>query len=93
MNGASPNPRPGDGRRSAAVAAKRPRVYAIGTGGSISCIGESRIDLVHYNYADKHLSIEEMLARIPEASERAEIRAEQFPNVYGGDVQRMMLTY
>jgi L-asparaginase len=64
----------------------RPRVYIIGTGGSISCIGESRIDLIDYNYADKHLSIAEMLARIPEVEERAEICAEQFLNVYGGDV-------
>jgi L-asparaginase len=86
VNGASPHPGPGEGRRSQAVAGKRPRVYVIGTGGSISCIGESRTDLVDYNYADKHLSIEEMLARIPEARERAEIRAEQFLNVYGGDV-------
>jgi L-asparaginase len=63
-----------------------PRVYVIGTGGSISCVGESRIDLIDYNYADRHLSIDQMLARIPEARERAEIRAEQFLNVYGGDV-------
>ena len=58
----------------------------IGTGGSISCIGDSRVDLLNYNYADKHLTIEEMVARIPEAGEIADIRAEQFLNVYGGDV-------
>ena len=69
-----------------AVHGARPRVYVIGTGGSISCVGESRVDLIDYNYADRHLSIEEMLARIPEARERAEVRAEQFLNVYGGDV-------
>jgi L-asparaginase len=74
------------GREVAAAGGKHPRVYLIGTGGSISCIGESRTDLIDYNYADKHLSIEEMLARIPEVNERAEIRAEQFSNVYGGDV-------
>lgn len=65
---------------------KGSRVYVIGTGGSISSIGESRTDLIDYNYADKHFSIEEMLARIPEAGEHAEIRPEQFLNVYGGDV-------
>ena len=64
----------------------KPRVYVIGTGGSISCVGDSRLDLINYNYADRHLTIEEMLARIPEAGEFAEIRAEQFLNVYGGDV-------
>jgi L-asparaginase len=61
-------------------------VHVIGTGGSISCIGESRTDLLDYNYADRHLSIEEMLARIPEVGAAADVRAEQFLNVYGGDV-------
>jgi len=64
----------------------KPRIYLIGTGGSISCVGESRLDLLNYNYADKHLTIEEMIARIPEARDFADIRAEQFLNVYGGDV-------
>jgi len=58
----------------------------IGTGGSISCVGESRTDLIDYTYADKHLTIEQMLARVPEVNEFAEIRAEQFLNVYGGGV-------
>lgn len=86
MSGASPNPGPAGNRDSPANTGERRRVYVIGTGGSISCVGESRTDLIDYNYADKHLSIGEMLARIPEASEHAEIRAEQFLNVYGGDV-------
>ena len=64
----------------------KPRVYVIGTGGSISCIGESRLDLLNYNYADKHFTIDEMLARVPEANDIAEIRAEQLTNVYGGDL-------
>jgi L-asparaginase len=60
------------------------RVYIIGTGGSISCIGRSRIDYVNYSDDDKHLTVPEMLARIPEAGEFAEMRCEQFSNVYGG---------
>ncbi len=68
------------------MATGKPRVYVIGTGGSISCVGDSRIDLLNYNYADKHLTIEEMVGRIPEAAQIAEIRSEQFLNVYGGDV-------
>ena len=64
----------------------KPRVYVIGTGGSISCIGESRLDLLNYSYADRHLTIDEMIARIPEASDIADIRAEQFLNIYGGDL-------
>src|SRR5260221_8566560 len=64
----------------------RQRIYVIGTGGSISCMGDSRMDLIDYNYADKHFTIDEMLARIPEIEHCAEIRAEQFMNVYGGGV-------
>jgi len=63
-----------------------PRVYVLGTGGSISCIGDSRTDLIDYNYADRHLLIDEMVDRIPEISQFADVRAEQFLNVYGGDV-------
>jgi L-asparaginase type II len=77
-------------RGSSAVAADAgsavPRVYVIGTGGSISCVGDSRTDLIDYNHADRHLSIDEMVARIPEVSRVADIRVEQFLNVYGGDV-------
>jgi L-asparaginase len=68
------------------MATGKPRVYVIGTGGSISCAGESRLDLLNYNYADLHLTIDEMLARIPEANDVADIRAEQFSNIYGGDL-------
>src|SRR4051812_18758123 len=65
----------------------KPRIYVMGTGGSISCVGDSRLDLLNYNYADKHLTIEEMVGRIPEVGEIAEVRSEQFLNVYGGDVE------
>ena len=64
----------------------KPRVYVIGTGGSISCIGDSRTDFINYDYADKHFTIEQMLARVPEVNELAEVRSEQFLNVYGGEV-------
>jgi L-asparaginase len=74
------------GHAAAPRSGERPRVHVIATGGSISCIGASRTDLIDYNYPDQHLSIEEMLARIPEVSAVADVRAEQFLNVYGGDV-------
>jgi L-asparaginase len=63
-----------------------PRVYVIGTGGSISCIGESRIEFLDYNYADQHLTIDQMVGRIPEITQLADVRSEQFLNVYGGGV-------
>jgi L-asparaginase len=63
-----------------------PIVHIIGTGGSISCIGESRTDFIDYGYADRHYTIEEMIARVPELKSIASIRSEQFANVYGGEV-------
>jgi len=63
-----------------------PVVHVIGTGGSIACIGESRTDFIDYNYAGRHYTIEEMLARLPELASIATIRPEQFANVHGGEV-------
>jgi L-asparaginase len=63
-----------------------PLVHVIGTGGSISCIGESRTDFIDYNYADRHYTIAEMLARLPELADLATLRSEQFANAYGGEV-------
>ena len=63
-----------------------PRVYLIGTGGSISFIGDYRTDYVNYNYHDRHLTIDELLARIPEAGAFAEVRPEQYSNVGSGSV-------
>jgi L-asparaginase type II len=63
-----------------------PLVHVIGTGGSISCVGEGRTDWLDYNYADRHYSIGEMLGRVPELSDIARVRSEQFMNAYGGEV-------
>lgn len=61
-------------------------VHVIGTGGSISCVGESRTDFIDYGYADRHYTIEEMVARVPEGKSLATLRCEQFANVYGGEL-------
>ena len=60
------------------ASADRPLVKVIGTGGSISYIGDSRLDYVDYSYANKHFTIDELLARVPEVSEFARIESEQF---------------
>ena len=65
---------------------RRPRVYLIGTGGSISFVGRERTDYTNYSYDNKHLSIRELLDRVPEISGWAEVRAEQFLNVGSTDV-------
>ncbi|HUE46494.1 MAG TPA: asparaginase [Aestuariivirgaceae bacterium] len=58
------------------MAAQRPTVHVVATGGSISGLGAHRLDYVEYPEGGRRLSIEEMLARIPEASDIADIRAE-----------------
>ena len=64
----------------------RPRVYVIGTGGTISFVGDSRTDYINYSYGNKHLTIQEMLERVPEVEQFAEIRAEQLLNVGSTEV-------
>ena len=64
----------------------KPRVYLVGTGGSISFVGRTRTDYTNYSYDGKHLTIEEMLERVPEALGFAEVRAEQFVNLGSTDV-------
>ena len=64
----------------------KPRVYLIGTGGSISFIGDHRTDYVNYSYHNRHLTIEQMLERVPEAADIAEVRPEQLLNVGSASV-------
>ena len=61
-----------------------PNVHVIATGGSISCIGRSRLDLVNYSDDNNRLAIADMLARIPEVAEFAKVSSEQLANVSGG---------
>ena len=63
------------------MAAPRPRVRIVATGGSISGIGPHRLDYVLYPEVGKRLQIEEMLARIPEAQDIAAVDGEDFLNV------------
>ena len=64
----------------------KPRVYVIGTGGSISFVGAHRTDYINYSYDNKHLTIQELLNRVPEVNQFAEVRAEQFLNVGSTEV-------
>ncbi len=64
----------------------KPKVYLVGTGGTISSIGADRMDYTNYSYMSNKLTIHEMLARVPEAGEIADIQAEQFLNLGSPDV-------
>lgn len=65
---------------------QKPRVYLIGTGGSISFVGDYRTDYINYSYQNRHLSIEQMLENIPEAREVAEVLPEQLLNVGSANI-------
>jgi len=54
----------------------RPRVHILGTGGSISGIGPHRLDYTLYPELGKKLTVEQMLERIPEARELADLTGE-----------------
>ena len=58
------------------MATQRPRVHVLATGGSISGIGPDRLDYTLYPEIGKKLTVEQMLARIPEALELADVKAE-----------------
>jgi L-asparaginase len=68
------------------VSDRKPRVYVIGTGGSISFVGDYRTDYINYSYSNKHLTIQEMLERVPEVQQFAEVVPEQLLNVGSTDV-------
>ena len=56
--------------------AAKPRVHILGTGGSISGIGPHRLDYTLYPEVGKKLTVAQMLERIPEARELAELTGE-----------------
>ena len=54
----------------------KPRVHILGTGGSISGIGPHRLDYTLYPDSGKKLTVAQLLERIPEARELAELSGE-----------------
>lgn len=54
----------------------RAKVHILGTGGSISGLGPHRLDYTLYPELGRKLSIEQMLERIPEARELADVSGE-----------------
>jgi len=62
------------------------RVCVIGTGGTISRIGRGRTDYTNYNYKTGNYKIADLLTRIPEAQDLADVRSEQFANSSSSDL-------
>ncbi|HEY7709784.1 MAG TPA: asparaginase, partial [Candidatus Entotheonella sp.] len=63
------------------MVASHPKVRIIATGGSISGIGPHRLDYLLYPELGQRLSIEEMLARIPEVETIAQVESEDLIRV------------
>jgi L-asparaginase len=63
------------------MAASRPVVHVLATGGSISGLGPHRLDYTLYPELGRRLDVEQMLARIPEAAQIAEVKAENLLRV------------
>ena len=63
------------------MAAQRPKVKIVATGGSISGLGPHRLDYILYPELGQRLRIEEMLARIPEAQDIAAVQGEDLIKV------------
>jgi L-asparaginase len=63
------------------MATVRPRVRIIATGGSISGVGPHRLDYLLYSESGHRLAIEQMLARVPEVHEIADVWGENLTSV------------
>ena len=61
-------------------------VKLIGTGGRISLQGSGRLDFTEYGYSGRHLTIEQMLARVPGVERFARVEPEQFENVASPEI-------
>ena len=68
-------------RKGEGMATRSPGVHIVATGGTIAGVAPHRLDYYQYGEAGKFLSIEEILDRIPEARDIAEITAENLLSV------------
>jgi L-asparaginase len=65
---------------------QRPTVHVVATGGSISGLGPHRLDYILYPELGQRSSIEQMLARIPEVRDVAEVQAENLIRIGSGSI-------
>ena len=63
------------------MAAENPTIAVVATGGSIAGVGPDRMDFILYPELGEHITIQESLARIPEAADIARIEAEDLVSV------------
>ena len=63
------------------ISSDRPVVRVLGTGGTISSIGQGPMDLTEYGQGDRRLSIDELLARLPQIQDFPVIKGERMLEV------------
>jgi len=64
----------------------KPAINVIGTGGTISSMGQDRFDFTRYAEVGRRISIKESLDRIPEVNDLANIVSEDFLSVASSDI-------
>ena len=60
---------------------RQPRVHVIGTGGSIAGVGDDHLDYTEYGENPGRFSVYQLLERVPEVQEIADVEVEEFSNV------------
>jgi L-asparaginase len=60
---------------------RRPMVHVIGTGGSIAGVGDDELDYTEYGENPGRFSVHQLLERVPETREVADLHVEEFSNV------------
>jgi L-asparaginase len=64
----------------------RPRVAVIGTGGTMSSVGRHSLDLVEYSDFGQVLDVDQLLSRVPEAAEAADVVPVPFRSIPGSSL-------
>lgn len=59
----------------------KPKIAIVATGGSIAGVGPDRLDFILYPELGEHITIEQSLQRIPEASDLADLQSEDLVSV------------
>jgi L-asparaginase len=68
------------------MASTLPRIAIIGTGGTISGVGQDRLDFYEYGTSGRFMHVEELIATVPELARVADVVPIRYRNVGSGDI-------
>jgi L-asparaginase len=63
-----------------------PRIAVIGTGGTISGVGQDRLDFYEYGTSGRFMHVDELIAGVPELVRVAEVMPVRYKNVGSGEI-------